>query len=580
MNTDKNYQFNYNRLLNFLSQVESGYGFAIADDQRTIVQINQSLISDLKQKGKTVSPLFIRPDSDTPMLYQMELAAKDADAIIVGNLYDLVQNTPQGLDNLQVLNFGRETMRHLNVPILFWTDKSGLHLLTNHAPDFFSQRNFTTLHFEGKVESPLPQAFEKTEWKDYVSTEQFRQTEAKIATLRRRLESAKAAGYHPNRIANDIALPLANEYALLSMTAEAEKLLADYQPNFDETNYRQLQLRANIYHQLHQTQLAIDTMEKANEWLMDKETGIVPMQWFTNVVDISDWLREIGNLEKALSTLLNAEQKLTEQKEIFSKTDADWNIPLIKARVGDINLKLGNREEAKKYYKERLFLSQQLAKAKPANQSLQRNLSVAYEKVGNIHFQSFNMQEAKEMYEKVLSIRKQLSKDHPGNESYKRDLAVSYNKVGNVYEKLGDLRLAKTNYEDGLRLRQDLLKINPLSEQLQRDLSVSFERIGNISELSGDLQHAKEMYEALKEIATHLCMANPQNEELQRDLAVSFENLGDIEKSKKNPKKAKKLYGAAKEILQTLSAKNPINQQLKDDVEKINNSLASLRIKP
>ncbi|MCY7421134.1 MAG: hypothetical protein LH478_05245, partial [Chitinophagaceae bacterium] len=388
MELSENYQFNYRKLLKFLSRKDSsGYMFAMADDYRFISQINTSLQAELEQSNTNSSIVFLQSNADEPLVEQLKAAGTFAHAIIVANLYEVI-NSADGLNQLLLLNFSREELRSIQSPALFWVDAQSLNVIANQAPDLFSQRRFTTIHFTGKVEHPMPEVLEKPDWQEYVNTDKFKETEARIETLKRRFEDAEESGYNASRIASEIAIPLAFEYAQLGFAEKAEVLLTKYEALLDNTNSNQLKQLAKVYYQLHQYPVAIETLQKANDIIernLSKQARdtVYPSDWFYNIIDLSDWMKEYGLPNDAINLLTKAETLLLENIGQYPVNTKDNIIALFKERLGDLHFTLGNLEKAKDYFEQGLNIAQQLERSNPHREQLKRNLSVSYDQLGD-----------------------------------------------------------------------------------------------------------------------------------------------------------------------------------------------------
>ena len=207
------YYAHINRLFRFLTEETGGYTFVSADDQRFISLVNEELLRRGKEQGKSFQTIFLRADTDTPLLAQLnEAADAGAAALIIPNLDTLIHL--QGTQVLSSLNFSREALNQLGVPLLFWASKHTLHQLGNQAADFFSQRAASTAFIEGQAPNSAEGLFETYQ------PERFRDADVeaaklKIGLLEQQLQEAESIGYAPARIARDIALPLAEAYAAI-----------------------------------------------------------------------------------------------------------------------------------------------------------------------------------------------------------------------------------------------------------------------------------------------------------------------------------------------------------------------------
>jgi len=144
-----------NSLARFLlREKESGYVFAVAEDERILPEIFQTLRSKAAGKGKNL--LFIRllPESEQSILQQLLNALETqpgVEAVSVSGLDELLEKktgtgqlTRNGKNRLLELNFARERLNELGRPIVFWVSPGNQTLLANQAADLFGQRRLST----------------------------------------------------------------------------------------------------------------------------------------------------------------------------------------------------------------------------------------------------------------------------------------------------------------------------------------------------------------------------------------------------------------------------------------------------
>jgi tetratricopeptide (TPR) repeat protein len=521
MELSDNYEFNYRKLLKFLANSgHGGYVFAIADDFRLIPQINSSLVADLKQKGLSATILFLRTRSDEPLVHQIRQKAEEAQAIIIANLFDVVSDTSEGLNQLLQLNFSREELQEMNLPLLLWVDTPSLNVIANQAPDLFSQRSFTTIHFTGLIEEPLKEAREKPEWQKFISSEKFKETEARIETLQRRLTDAEKAGYPVQRIASEIAMPLAKEYAQLIFMNKAQALLEKYEPHINKEDHRALQELAQVYYSLHQYPQAIKTLQQANKLLEPIVlSGSFLEEWYENLVNISDWMQEFGLPGEALELLRQTEKELLKSKLISEAgKQINW-LFILNDRLGDLNLKLGDLQQAKESYEKSAMLAQNLSNVNPNNEQISINLSICFNKLGDLEKETGNLQKAKEYFERSLALTKKLIKSNLQNEDLKRNESICYSRLSDIVWQLGDLKLAKEYAEKSLAQIQQLSQDNPHNELLKSDLAAAFYSLGISTFLNGEkdyLNHFKAAHGILKT----LLASNPLSAEIKKNISL------------------------------------------------------------
>jgi len=536
MAIEDNFQFSYQSMLFFLRRPDGqGYIFCRADDMRFIAQINASLRKDLEQKGIHVAEVFLQKDSDQPLIHQIETAASNANVLIVCNLYEIVDSSERGRVRLSELNFGREALWKIGKPILFWADGPSMNIIANQAPDLFSQRRHSTVHFTDIMDAGVGVKLQNEGWETFLSTQEFKDLETDVKILEKRLQDAKNSHYPVLRTVNEIALPLAKNYARLGLCNEAKQILKDYEEvfkNIEEENV--LRELGDIYYQLHDREKGIQSLRKANELIKekfksDKVEVQLPLEWFENQINMAYWSLETGISQNISEELINTEAILEKYE------DNPWKF---------------------------------------------RILSIITGIIGDIMFQKSAYIQSRNYYEKSLKIWQKQIKEEPNNFGLFRDLGVSFNKLGDAQLQLGNLPEAKRNFLESMLIREKLSSINSKSEILKRDYCISLERLGTFFCGLGDFQNALTFYTQLIMLRIQLIEANPNSERLNKDLCNSYCLIAIMYQKQGNPDAARNYYQKALSIFKKLSEANPSSVQLKDDIANIESAISKLEIEP
>lgn len=204
---------------------EHGYTFAAADDQRLIRPTDEALRAWARGKaGKTLAVVRLDPQSDLPLLAQLEQA--QGDALIVHGLDAWVADP----DRLAALNFARESLYDLGKPILFWATRETLSKIGFQAADLFRQRRMTHVFFEEKASdfSALDPAL-NSRFPEASRTEaDYEQLRLDLHLRERHLRDVQQAGLPPARIAVEYALPYATACSELDLHEQALTAVAEY----------------------------------------------------------------------------------------------------------------------------------------------------------------------------------------------------------------------------------------------------------------------------------------------------------------------------------------------------------------
>lgn len=390
----------------FTKEKAEGYVFANAIDQRVIKEVNELLISKAQAKGKKLKVCFPHLETDQPVMEQIRNAATDADGLIISNLDELILKN-EG-DILTHLNYSRESLQALHKPLLFWIAEHNLPQLSNRAPDLFSQRALPTFLIDERAianhKSPaLTQRYKDLEYK---SKEEFQALELRIKLLEKQLKEAEEEGISKKRIADELALPLAEEYCRFAIFIEALKLVEKYK-DFASATPDNLKVIGDVY-------------RKTNNWeeaLHFYKIGVQNSKG-KNGSNLSVFYAEQasifygqGKIEEAIKLTLTA-IKLLEGLENIDKA----NLAILYNNLSVSYSKIGNIEEAIKYAKKSVSLEKEL-------NDDELGLATAYCNLANIYHEIGKVDLAMQLHKDALQIReKVLDKDHP-------DLAHSYNNM-------------------------------------------------------------------------------------------------------------------------------------------------------
>ncbi len=577
---DSNFQFSYQRLLYFLSRPdEQGYMFCQADDQRFIQRINQSLAEDMAALGKTARVIHLLAAGELSLFQQLERAAGSGDALIAANFFEVVNDPETGSGNLTRLNFAREALWQLGKPILFWTDAGSMHAIANHAPDLYSQRRHTTVHFKGSFAIGVSRRLTREGWEQFLSSEEFAQIETAIELREKRLQGALGSAYPRRRLFSEIALPLAADYARLGLRDEAGRILEAFQDCTEALDeVEDLVALAAVQYALHGCAPALHSLQRASDRIgrQRAESGDAgyPVQWYDILIAKTRLRVECGMAQAVLPELDEAISRLR------GKAEPEWTrrqLAVMLSLKADLLFERGQYPGAERLYAESLGISEQLSKDNPQSEQRRRDLSVSLDRIAYICEAQGRLAEAKRYYEQSLRIIEELSRSGPGAGALQRDLSVSLGNMGNIYRELGQPEQAAGYYERSLRIIERLRKANPNSGQLQRDLGTLLEKIGSSLRAAGKLADAKRYLGESLRIREALCLDNPGSEESERDLSVSLDYLGDACRESGETELAMRYYERSLEIAERLSRAHPHSEQQQRDLGVSLYKLAEIR---
>ena len=510
---DNNYYSNINRLIRYFTRTTSGYAFASIANQQHIKGINNQLREYLNDRQQNLEILNFNTQGDLPLVEQLKKTARSgADAIVVNNMGLMVEIsdgvlTEKGSNFLLGLNFAREELLHLGIPILFWASKSVLGIISNQAADLYTQRSINTVYFDQYPDEAKPETELETRFLPaYRNTPDYETLELKIKLLKKQLADAEQNAYPLINIANQLALPLAKTYSEIDLHPQAAALLEKYGEFF--------------------------RMEKPEA-----------------IIELADIAKNANQYVKAIDYFLQA-------IKIAEKENDKYTISYSFEKLGDIYQSLGDFDKALKYFDLEADLFKELYDANPKSENLKNGLAVSYSKLGGIYQSLGDLDKALQYFDLDIKLSKELFDVNPKSENLKNSLAVSYQFLGNIYFSLGKIEDALSSYLEMSKYFKELSESNPKSEDLKNGLAISYSKLGEIYQSLGDLDKALKCFDLDIQLSKELFDANPKSENLKNGLAISYEKLGGILLSMNKGIEAKENFALSKKMFTDLVKEN------------------------
>lgn len=470
------------RLARFFSRPnEKGYGFCVAKDQRQMTMINQQIINQAKRKVKIVSL-----ESDISIMEQLrQVVTQSNTAIIVHNLDFITSNNPE---KLQELNFSREALYRLNVPIIFWVTETLLGQIANRAADLFSQRQISTLYFVAINHAdklPEDQAIiDEVESHIPVETDEMEKLLLRANTLEEQVQAALYQSISKTQIAQELILSLVKVRNDLYQHDRAIELLKKWQAYFDKKNAK------------------------------------------TNL-DIGMIWEEAAELEAAQKYYQVAQ--LIYKKQLEKDTnhqDLQYNLGIVYSRLGNIQSRLGNLGQALEYFKKFTQLMEELYEAYPSNVSFKNGLAISYCFLGNTHSSLGDLEKALINYELYAKLQGELYSDFPTNVKMKNDLAISYEKLGETQSSLGNLSKALEYFEQRSKLGEELYAAYPSNVSFKNGLAVSYYKL---AQTYTSVEEKKVYFKKAEKLWQELVLQAPAYVQFQKYLEIVQNILSKLE---------------------------------------------------
>ncbi|MDX2133499.1 MAG: tetratricopeptide repeat protein [Saprospiraceae bacterium] len=394
-----------------------GYAFAVADNERTRQEIIRQIKRDAEVAGKNMSVLHLNTQSDVPILKQLSDAVAGVDALCVLNLDHLLRQPHDVAEKfIRALNFSRETINNLDIPIVWWINSANLPKISNWAIDLYSQRATSDFHFAfdppNGLEVPpefLPGLLPDTQ-PETVDAEELEQ---RIQQLEEQLASARARNRPDRRIARELVIPLAAAYLEAHQNGKALALIQQYEAALETTLPGEL-------------------------------------------IQLGDLCRELGNLTEA--------QKHFEEALAYSiKRNDRYEEAISYSKLGSIYQAQGKFEEALRFFEKETDLFEELYEANPRSESLKNGLAISYSKLGDIYQAQGKFEEALRFFEKDLALTEELCEANPRSVELLFGLGVSMYKMWSVLSALKRAELGRSYLLNARALFADLTERTQLS---------------------------------------------------------------------------------------------------------------------
>lgn len=535
-----------NSITRFLTRSETdGYVFASQEYDSLIPALNERIIQQAAQKGKKVALFFWPKDTTDPLetlrAFQEE---NQVDALIIPNFDEFLRKQkngelqPEARTFLMSLNFSREALIRLGLPMLWWLSKENLSLVANLANDLFSQRRLTTFFFDLKPELQADNPALATRFQEHLrDPEEYQRLTLRANLLEDQLQEAQARAFPPARIATEIVLPLAQLYSELDLREKALEQLDEYAPHLPATDWQSQASLAEVYAQTKCYEQAITLYQT-----LLQQAGASTQQQF-------NWYLDLGDLQKETGQLLLAEKYFTNALNILGENNpGTYEHTRVYNRLGSILQAQGRFDDALKYFEQDLRLTEELYQKNPSSEKLKIGLAIAYERLGDILQAQSKFNDALNYFEQEAQLFEELYQANQQSEKLKNGLAIAYEKRGAILQAQGKVDDALKYYKQRLKLGEELYHVNPQSESIKYRLSIAYEKFGDILQAQGKFDDALKYFEQGTQLFEELYQANPQSLDVVNGYAISLYKLAEIKRKIGDFKEVTNLYTAASKI--------------------------------
>lgn len=448
----------------YFTHTEGGaFRFAVTNDELVQRRFNAELQQVLRGKGTPVqihdwskaSPPDMYP---AEQLRQLKAAHPETKGIICIGLERAMRDSPE---MLTLLNFAREALSEVGVPILFWISFRTLPLMNRFAIDLYNQRIGANLYFEHDTESADTDgsAMRFIAHETVAANQDLRPLEARLKLLEKQFDELKKL-QSPEKLANDIVMELLALYVKIPGSVNMiQSLVDEYGKLIDLDNADYCFILADAYRYL-------GSLEKAHSFYQNALTHYHllaeknPQAWLPRVADI---LNNLSLLLTEYHDYQKAEMGLREALKIRRVLASDNPRIYLSEVAGTLSnlglLQLDRKEliEAEKNFKEALEIYRELAVERP--QLYLAFIARTQNNLALLQYERHELTNAEQSIREALEIYRELKDSNP--QVYLSDIAMALNNLALVQCDRSDFVDAEKNYMEVLSIWRELSGINP-----------------------------------------------------------------------------------------------------------------------
>jgi tetratricopeptide (TPR) repeat protein len=311
--------------------------------------VNLNVINESKNIDKTINIIELEWNGQKGIITQLEISLKEkpSNGLIINNIDELIEESKGEI--IYSLNYAREGLIALNIPILFWLNDENHARFSLEAIDLYLRRDFSTVFFEDIDLSQKHLLLNAVFSDKYQTTEDYQNTRIRIELLEKQLHEAEEKGYPPKKIAKEIVVDLIIEYYRTFLFNQALNVINKYISYLDLTNPSISNDISLIYKRLGHYDKAKEILETALASAIaqfgefDSSVAIISGNLGTTYQDLGQFIKSKELLEKALKI------------QIINLGEDDQNVLLIQANLAQTYREIGDLTKAKALFEKTLI---------------------------------------------------------------------------------------------------------------------------------------------------------------------------------------------------------------------------------
>jgi tetratricopeptide (TPR) repeat protein len=463
----------------YFTDTEGGaFRFAVTDDELVQRRFNTELQQVLRGKGTPVQ-IHDWSKASPPDMYPAEqlrrlmAAHPETKGIICIGLERAMWENPE---MLTLLNFAREALAEVGVPLFFWISFKTLPLMSRFAIDLYNQRIGANLYFEYDTEiaDTDGSAMRFIAHETVHANRDRRPLEARLKLLEKQFDELKKI-QSPEKLANDIVLELLKVY------------------------------------------VKIPGMTRMVQSLLDEYGGLIDVDKPGNCFEMAKTYEYLGDVQKAEQ---HYQQALKQYRLLAEQNPEAW-LPAVALTLNNLAVLQWNQNDynsADKGYKEAQRLYRELSESNP--QIYLPEVAKTLNNHANLQWSRHEYDLAEKDYREALNIRRNLAASN--SHKYLSAVATTLNNLAVLQWSRHEYDSAEKDYRETLAIYLELAESNP--QMYVPDVAMTLNNLAALQLTRKDYGSAEKGFREALDIYRELAEGNPQS--FLQDVALTLSNMG------------------------------------------------------
>jgi eukaryotic-like serine/threonine-protein kinase len=188
----------------------------------------------------------------------------------------------------------------------------------------------------------------------------------------------------------------------------------------------------------------------------------------------------------------------------------------------------GHQIEAEPLYRRAIALREDLMAESPSEPRYLSGLAVSYTNLGALLFETGRLQDAEPLFRRAIGLGERLADDSPSVLDNRRELGRSHHDLAMLLVDTGRVKEAQIAYRRAVALWEKLADESPSIPRSQSDLMNGEDGLGVLLLRSGRFAEAEPLFRSAIVLGERLVAGSPSVPLYLRNLATSYGNLGGL----------------------------------------------------